>query len=168
MPTPIDRDEVRRLLAEEEAQLVEVLPPAEYEDEHLPGAINIPLKALDAETVRQLKRDRPVIVTPSEVPGRAHDPRRPDSIRHAIPCCAPDVEVVSRGAERLRRILSLRRARLSLRRFAIAGRRFAYEPRERAPRSREPVFFRKTLGHDEGIDPRVDTKRVHAARNRVR
>src|SRR5262245_48858146 len=38
MPMPADRDEVRRLLAER-AQLVEVLPVAEYEDEHLPGDI---------------------------------------------------------------------------------------------------------------------------------
>ena len=62
MPTPIDRAEVQRLLAEENGQLVEVLPPGEYEDEHLPGAINIPLKTLDAETARRLDRERPVIV----------------------------------------------------------------------------------------------------------
>ena len=61
MPTAIDRAEVQRLLREEQAQLVEVLPPDEYEDEHLPGAINIPLKTLDRETTRQLDRDRPVI-----------------------------------------------------------------------------------------------------------
>jgi hypothetical protein len=61
MPRPIDRDEVQRLLAEG-AQLVEVLPQAEFEEEHLPGAINIPLKTLDAETVRRLERERPVIV----------------------------------------------------------------------------------------------------------
>ena len=61
MPTPIDRDEVQRLLAEG-AELVEVLPPAEYEEEHIPGAINIPLKELDAETTRRLERERPVIV----------------------------------------------------------------------------------------------------------
>ena len=61
MPTPIDRHQVQRLLAEG-AQLVEVLPAAEYEDEHLPGAINIPLKTLDAETTRRLERERPVIV----------------------------------------------------------------------------------------------------------
>jgi len=36
MPTPIDRDEVQRLVAAG-AQLVEVLPAAEFEDEHLPG-----------------------------------------------------------------------------------------------------------------------------------
>jgi len=62
VPTAIDRAEVQRLLLEEQAQLVEVLPPDEYEDEHLPGAINIPLKALDRETTRQLDRARPVIV----------------------------------------------------------------------------------------------------------
>jgi rhodanese-related sulfurtransferase len=37
MPIPIDRYEVERLLAEERAQLVEVLPEAEFEDEHLSG-----------------------------------------------------------------------------------------------------------------------------------
>jgi rhodanese-related sulfurtransferase len=58
----IDRDEVQRLLDDERAQLVEVLPPDEYEDEHLPGAINIPLKLLDAQTAEQLDRERPVIV----------------------------------------------------------------------------------------------------------
>ena len=62
MPTPIGRDELHRLLRDEQAQLVEVLPPDEYEDEHLPGAINIPLKTLDRETNRQLDRERPVIV----------------------------------------------------------------------------------------------------------
>ncbi len=62
MSTPIDRDELQRLLREEQAQLVEVLPEDEYEDEHLPGAINVPLKTLDAETARQLDRQGPVIV----------------------------------------------------------------------------------------------------------
>ena len=32
MPTPIDRDEVQRLLRKEEAQLVEVLTSDEFED----------------------------------------------------------------------------------------------------------------------------------------
>ncbi len=62
MPTAIDRAEVQRLLREEQAQLVEVLPPDEYEDEHLPGAINIPLKTLDRATTALLDRARPVIV----------------------------------------------------------------------------------------------------------
>lgn len=62
MPTPIDRAELQRLLRDEQAQLVEVLPVDEYEDEHLPGAINIPLKALDRETTGPLDPNRPVIV----------------------------------------------------------------------------------------------------------
>jgi rhodanese-related sulfurtransferase len=61
MPTPIDRAELQRLIAEQRAQLVEVLPAAEYEDEHLPGAINIPLKELDRETTRALDRAKPVV-----------------------------------------------------------------------------------------------------------
>ena len=58
---PIDRDELQRLLAAG-AQLVEVLPPPEYEEEHLPGAINIPLKELNQKTAAQLDPGRPVIV----------------------------------------------------------------------------------------------------------
>jgi len=61
MPKLVDRDEVQQLLAEG-AQLIEVLRSPEFEEEHLPGAINIPLKELDRETTRQLERGRPVIV----------------------------------------------------------------------------------------------------------
>lgn len=61
MPTPTDRERVQQLIGEG-AQLVEVLPRAEYEDEHLPGAISIPLRELDRERVQQLERARPVIV----------------------------------------------------------------------------------------------------------
>ncbi len=61
MPEEIGRDEVRALLAKG-AQLVEVLPPAEYDEEHLPGAINIPLKDLNRDAAARLDRDCPVIV----------------------------------------------------------------------------------------------------------
>ncbi len=61
MPTSIFKDEVRELL-EGGAQLVEVLPREEYEEAHLPGAINIPLKELDRETAAELRREEPVIV----------------------------------------------------------------------------------------------------------
>jgi rhodanese-related sulfurtransferase len=61
MPVKVDLHEVRDLL-ERGAQLVEVLPPGEYEEEHLPSAVSIPLKELDAETAAQLDRSRPVIV----------------------------------------------------------------------------------------------------------
>jgi rhodanese-related sulfurtransferase len=61
MASRVDRDQLRELL-EHGAQLVEVLPEDDYEYEHLPGAINIPLKTLNAESTRRLARDRPVIV----------------------------------------------------------------------------------------------------------
>lgn len=62
MPRSIDRQQVQRLLAEQDAQLVEALPAAEYEDEHLPRATNVPLKELDRQTATRLDNGRPVIV----------------------------------------------------------------------------------------------------------
>jgi rhodanese-related sulfurtransferase len=62
MPIPIDRDEVLRLVGEGAAQVVEVLPAAEYEDEHIAGAISIPLEELNEQARRLLDRGRPVIV----------------------------------------------------------------------------------------------------------
>jgi rhodanese-related sulfurtransferase len=38
-----------------------VLPEDEYAYEHLPGAINLPLKTIDADSVQRLASDRPVI-----------------------------------------------------------------------------------------------------------
>jgi rhodanese-related sulfurtransferase len=61
MPRSIHRRDVRRLVGDG-AQLVEVLPPAEYAEMHLPGAINLPLKQLTRETAEQLDHRRPVIV----------------------------------------------------------------------------------------------------------
>ena len=49
-------------LLDEGAQLVEVLPHEEYGEEHLPGAINIPLKDLNAVTTARLDRCEPVVV----------------------------------------------------------------------------------------------------------
>jgi phage shock protein E len=61
MPTRIGLEELRRLIAED-AQLVEVLPRPEYAEAHLPGAISLPLKELDADTAAQLDRSRAVVV----------------------------------------------------------------------------------------------------------
>jgi len=60
-PVSVTRDDVRRLV-DGGTQLVEVLPLEEFDDEHLPGAINLPLKSLTAETSAGLDRSRPVIV----------------------------------------------------------------------------------------------------------
>jgi rhodanese-related sulfurtransferase len=56
----IDREEVQALL-KQGAQLVEVLPAKEYAEDHLPGAVNHPLRQLDKEA-DQIDRNRPVIV----------------------------------------------------------------------------------------------------------
>lgn len=61
MADSIDLSRLHRLIADG-AQVVEVLPEAEYAEQHLPGAINLPLKILDADTAAQLDRERPVVV----------------------------------------------------------------------------------------------------------
>lgn len=60
MPREIDRREARRLM-EDGAQIVEVLPPKEYEEDHLPGAVNLPLRQI--ENARDhIDPSRPVVV----------------------------------------------------------------------------------------------------------
>ena len=61
MPHEIDREGVRRLAAEG-AQLVEVLPASEYAEDHLPGAINLPLRRLEQQATKVLDRHRAVVV----------------------------------------------------------------------------------------------------------
>ena len=61
MPTIIDRAGVQRLMREG-AQVVDVLPREEFAEEHLPGAVNIPLKELDEGSAVRLRKDRAVVV----------------------------------------------------------------------------------------------------------
>jgi rhodanese-related sulfurtransferase len=62
MPTPIhDRREVQALM-DRGAQIVEVLPREEFEENHLPGAIHLPLRKIEAEARRRLDGDRPIVV----------------------------------------------------------------------------------------------------------
>jgi len=61
MTSSVDAHRLRELLAAG-AQLVEVLPEAEFHEEHIPGAINIPLKQLDASTAQLLDPARAVVV----------------------------------------------------------------------------------------------------------
>jgi len=61
MATQITAGRVRELV-EGGAQLLEVLPRPEFEEQRLPGAINVPLKELDAEAVAGLDRGLPLIV----------------------------------------------------------------------------------------------------------
>jgi rhodanese-related sulfurtransferase len=60
MPTEIDRVELQKLTGRG-AQLIEVLPAEEYDWAHLPGAVSMPLKALDG-SMQRLDRSQPVIV----------------------------------------------------------------------------------------------------------
>ena len=61
MPTDIGLDALDELLSGG-AQLVEVLPEAEYVEEHLPAAVNIPLREVSVIGVEALDRGRPVVV----------------------------------------------------------------------------------------------------------
>ncbi len=57
----IDRNELRRLV-DNGAQLVEVLPRNEYEEDHLPGAIHLPLRKIETDARTTLDPARQVIV----------------------------------------------------------------------------------------------------------
>jgi rhodanese-related sulfurtransferase len=61
MPESINRDELQTLV-HNGAELIEVLGPKEYEQAHLPGAINIPLSKLDQKATAELNKSRPIIV----------------------------------------------------------------------------------------------------------
>ena len=62
MPAAATREEVQELFRLG-AALVEVLPRAEFAEEHLPGALSLPLKELDRSTAEALpRRGRPLVV----------------------------------------------------------------------------------------------------------
>ena len=61
MVTDIDRQTLLELI-DPGAQIVDMLPKREFDSGHIPGAVNIPLKRLTAETVSILRRDKPVVV----------------------------------------------------------------------------------------------------------
>src|SRR5437016_2154790 len=62
MPIEIRSKDVKTLIAQDRAQLLEVLPAAEFNAEHLPKAINIPLQSLTAENTKHLRKDQALIV----------------------------------------------------------------------------------------------------------
>ncbi len=61
MAQDIGRDRVLRLM-EQGAQIVDVLPAREYGEDHLPGAINLPLRKIEAGLARALDPSRPIVV----------------------------------------------------------------------------------------------------------
>ena len=62
MVTAIDRIELLRLIDEEDAQVVDVLPEDEFVASHIPGSVSLPLRQITAESVSVLQRDKPVVV----------------------------------------------------------------------------------------------------------
>ena len=61
MATRIDLERLQELMADG-AQVVEVLAADDYEEMHLPGAVSIPARKLDADTTAVLDRGKPVVV----------------------------------------------------------------------------------------------------------
>jgi rhodanese-related sulfurtransferase len=61
MPRGIERNEVLQLIADG-AQIVEVLPRSEYDEDHLPGAVQIPLSQIGPGVESVFDRSRPVVV----------------------------------------------------------------------------------------------------------
>jgi len=61
MAREISREQVR-LLMDEGAQIVDVLPLREYSEDHLPGAINLPLRRIESEAKQILDPGRPIVV----------------------------------------------------------------------------------------------------------
>jgi rhodanese-related sulfurtransferase len=49
-------------LVAEGAQLVEVLPKEAFDEQHLPGAIHLPLRKIEARARATMDPERPVIV----------------------------------------------------------------------------------------------------------
>jgi rhodanese-related sulfurtransferase len=61
MPRQIDLEGLRRLM-DRGAQVVDVLPPREYGEDHIPGAVNLPLRRIETEATQVLDSDRPIVV----------------------------------------------------------------------------------------------------------
>lgn len=57
----LGRQAVRDLI-DRGAQIVEVLGPEEFEEDHLPGAVNIPLRRIETEAAKKLDKNAPVIL----------------------------------------------------------------------------------------------------------
>ena len=61
MPTRVDREQVQQLIADRDAQLVDVLDPEEFESSHIVGAVNVPLPKLPELATQRLDLSRPII-----------------------------------------------------------------------------------------------------------
>jgi len=57
----VSRQEVQDLIARG-AQVVDVLPAEEFKEDHLPRAVNLPLRRIETEARTALHPSRPVVV----------------------------------------------------------------------------------------------------------
>lgn len=62
MATVIDREAVQRLMDEESAVLIEVLPEEEFQRLHIQGAVNIPLERIGSECRARYQAEQRLIV----------------------------------------------------------------------------------------------------------
>ena len=61
MAIQITHEDVQRMTAEG-AVLIDTLPENEYAEEHIAGAVNIPLRKLDRQTTAHRSKEAPIIV----------------------------------------------------------------------------------------------------------
>lgn len=61
MPGQIDLEGLRRLM-DQGAQVIDVLPAREFGEDHIPGAINLPLRRIETEARQVLDPDRPTVI----------------------------------------------------------------------------------------------------------
>lgn len=62
MPNEVELARLKEMLDSDGVQLIEVLPEKEYAEDHLPEALNIPLKSMNRESVADLERGAPTVV----------------------------------------------------------------------------------------------------------
>lgn len=58
----ISCEKVKKLMSEQQAQLVDVRTPEEFVATQIPGAVNIPLHEIDHVGMQKLDKTKPVIV----------------------------------------------------------------------------------------------------------
>lgn len=54
-------EELKRLLAAKQAVVIDVRPPGDFRQEHIPGAINLPLQQIESGQYQKLPRDKRLI-----------------------------------------------------------------------------------------------------------
>jgi rhodanese-related sulfurtransferase len=57
----LERQQVQDLI-QKGAQVVEVLPAEEFDEDHLPDAVNLTLRKIETEAAKRLDKNAPVIV----------------------------------------------------------------------------------------------------------